>query len=131
MNIADKQTLFCEIRRLVGRGGRFAIYDILRVGAGDLKFPVPWATDASTSFVETVATYRAELEAAGFTVVHERDRGEFAAEFFAAMATRAGAQPPLGLHVIMGQDAPTKMRNMVAAVTAGVVAPIELVCEAD
>lgn len=103
----------------------------MRVGDGDLQFPVPWATDASTSLVETVATYRAELEAAGFTVVHERDRGEFATEFFGAMAARVGAQPPLGLHVIMGQDAPARMRNMVAAVTAGVVAPIELVCEAD
>ena len=36
--------------------------------------------------------------------------------------------PPLGLHVIMGPDAATKVDNMVTAIGAGTLAPIEVIC---
>ncbi len=131
MNIADKASLFREVHRVLRPGARFALYDIMKMSDGEIRFPVPWASDASSSFIADLPTYRRDLVAAGFDVLAERNRAAFAAEFFAAMRERtasAGGPPPLGLHVIMGQDAPTKVANMVAAITAGTLAPIELIC---
>lgn len=131
MNISDKKALFGEVHRVLKPGGRFGVYDIMRLTDAPISYPVPWATDASTSFVETVDTYRNALEAAGFVVTAERNRREFAVEFFTAMKARvaeAGGPPPLGLHVIIGAETPTKVSNMVGAFGSGVLAPVELVC---
>lgn len=132
MNIADKASLFREVHRVLQPGARFAVYDIMKMSDGEIRFPVPWASDASSSFVADLSTYRRDLEAAGFDVLAERNRGAFAAEFFTAMrerTERTGGPPPLGLHVIMGPDAPTKVANMIAAITAGTLAPVELICQ--
>ena len=131
MNIADKAALFREIHRVVRPGGRFALYDIMRMSDGSVRFPVPWATDASTSFVADLSTYRRALDDAGFEIHAERNRGEFAVQFFAAMRARtasAGGPPPLGLHLIIGADAPSKISHMVDTLTAGTLAPVEISC---
>jgi len=131
MNIADKAALFAEIHRVLRPGAPFALYDIMRVSAGDVTFPVPWAADASSSFVADVVSYRQDLQAAGFEVLAERNRAAVAAEFFAALrerSARAEGPPPLGLHLMMGPDAPTKIGNMITAITACIIAPVELIC---
>ena len=46
MNVPDKAALFAEARRVLRDGGTFAIYEVMRVGDGDLAFPVPWAETA-------------------------------------------------------------------------------------
>lgn len=87
MNIEDKARLFGEVRRVVRPGGWFAVYDVMRVGAGEIDYPVPWASDAEASFVAVQRTYRRLLAEAGFRVKHERDRREFGIEFFSRMRT--------------------------------------------
>ena len=37
--------------------------------------------------------------------------------------------PPLGLHILMGESAPVKIANMVENISAGKVAPIEMIAE--
>jgi hypothetical protein len=67
---------------------------------------------------------------AGFEIVSERNRREFALEFFErlkAAAAVAEGPPPLGLHILMGKEAPTKVQNMIANVSRSRVAPIELI----
>lgn len=131
MNIADKAALFREIHRVLRPGSRFALYDIMKTADGKVGFPVPWAVDESTSFVADVATYRRELEAAGFEIQAERNRRDFAIEFFRAIRERsanAGGPPPLGLHLIIGPDTPVKISNMVDAFVADTLAPVELIC---
>ncbi len=130
MNIEDKQTLCEEVFRVVRPGGRFAVYDIMRTADAPLSFPVPWASNESMSFVDDLATYRAALEAAGFEIEHVRDRRAFAVDFFTAMkqSTGTAGPPPVGLHLILGPDAPTKLANMVDAVTRGAIAPVEVIC---
>lgn len=134
MNIADKDRLFAEAARVLRPGARFGVYDVMRTDAGEkaLRFPVPWATDASTSFVEPPARYRAGLERAGFRVVAERDLRALAEAFFARLrAAAADGPPPLGLHLLMGATAGDKVGNMIANIAAGLVAPFEIIVERE
>ena len=50
---------------------------------------MPWAATEATSFVETPATYRALLAAAGFTVESEADRGDLTRELARQMREKA------------------------------------------
>ena len=132
MNIADKVALFSEIRRVLKADGTFGIYDIMRVGPGELTYPVPWATKADGSALGSRDEYKRALKLAGFTVTVEQNRRDFALEFFARMqANMADAQgpPPLGLHILMGEEAPTKLENMIQGISQDRIAPIEMVAE--
>ena len=131
MNIADKARLFHEVHRVLKPDAPFALYDVMRTGEGPLDYPVPWASSADTSFVETPATYRALLAAGGFEPVKQRERGQFALEVYRARAaglSQKGGPPPLGTHIMMGASARQKTANMLAMIERGVIAPVEIIC---
>lgn len=133
MNIADKPALFAEVHRVLKPGGLFAIYDIMRAGDGELRFPLHWAATPDMSFVVGAAEYREALGAAGFDLVKERDRGDFARDFFRQVAARAAEErgpPPLGTHILMKGDVAQKLANVMSALESGAIAPIELICRA-
>jgi SAM-dependent methyltransferase len=134
MNISDKYGLMKEIGRAVKPGGVFGIYDIMRTGEGEITFPVPWASDAKSSSLSSPETYKNALTEAGFKVVSEVDRGDFALGFFKrikAAAATTQAPPPLGLHILLGEGARAKYGNMVQGVMEGKIAPFELVAQKD
>jgi len=132
MNIADKATLFGQVKRVLKPGGTFGVYDVMRIGSGDLAYPVPWARTAESSFVADAGDYRRLLRDAGFDVQKERERRAFAIEFFKKMQARVAESglPPLGLHIAMGADFPHMVRNLVANLENGLLAPIEMICRA-
>jgi SAM-dependent methyltransferase len=132
MNIEDKAGLFLGVRRVLAPGGMFGIYDVMRLAAGEMHYPVPWTSGPDASFVTDVDSYRRLLIASGFEVVKERNRRDFALEVFAQMKARgaAGAPAPLGLHIVMGASAGQKVKNMMGDITAGLIAPVELICRA-
>lgn len=130
MNIENKAKLFAEVRRVLAPSGVFGIYDVMRLADGELSYPVPWASGPEFSFVADAATYRRLLAAAGFEVLKERNRRDFALEVFQEMRTRAaaGGPGPLGLHIVMGANAAQKVKNMVGDISAGLIAPTEMIC---
>jgi SAM-dependent methyltransferase len=130
MNIRDKPALFREVARALRQEGLFVAYDVMRVGPGELSYPLAWANDPSTSFVESPESYRAALLEAGFELLSETNRQALALEMFRALAERfqSAGLPPLGLHVLMGETAREKVKNMIRALEGGVVAPVELIC---
>jgi SAM-dependent methyltransferase len=129
MNIEDKAKLMGEVRRVLKPGALFGIFDIMRTGDGDLAYPVPWAKSIRTSFVVRPGAYHRRLDCAGFDIVHERNRGGFAVEFFRNLRARTAAKgtPPLGLHIVMGKDFQDKTGNMIANLERGLIAPIEMI----
>jgi ubiquinone/menaquinone biosynthesis C-methylase UbiE len=132
MNIAEKQSLANELYRVIRSGGRLGIYDVMRVGDGELTFPVPWASEPRGSSVDPIEIYKSALKAAGFNILAERNRRDFALEFFAQLkskAARADGPPPLGLHLLMGSTAAAKIGNMIENISRNVVAPVEIVAE--
>jgi SAM-dependent methyltransferase len=132
MNIPDKRALVSELYRVLRPGGRLGIYDVMRIGDGDLRLPVPWATAPEESIVSSPDEYKVALEAAGFRVVSECNRSSFAREFFSQLQAKAGGAegpPPLGLHILMGDTASEKVANMIENVSQNLVAPVELIAE--
>ena len=130
MNIEDKAKLCSEVSRVLRPGALFGIYDVMRIGEGELSYPVPWATTATSSAVVEPGQYRSALQAAGFAVIAERNRRDFALAFFEqsrAKTMAAGGPPPLGLHVLMGRNAPDKIQNMTQNISKGRIAPVELI----
>lgn len=129
MNIADKDGVTREAKRVLKPGGIFAIYDVMQIGEGQMDYPAPWASSPDQSALSTPKTYEAALKAAGFQVTERIDRTEFAKQFFADLAaaqSQAGGPPPLGLHLIMGDDTALKVQHMVRNIQGGLIAPIEL-----
>lgn len=128
MNIADKAALFAGVARVLKPGGRFAVYDVMRTGLGDIRFPLPWAGGPEVSFVATPEAYRRMLEGAGFAVDAEESRRDLALSLFRKMGERIAVDgpPPLGLHLVMGEDAAAKVGNVVAGLEAGIFAPVQI-----
>ena len=122
MNIPDKQAVFAEVHRVLAPAGRFALYDQMRTGDGDLPYPLPWAEDERSSFVETVDDYSAHLEAAGFTVELAEDRTE----------STLGPPPtgPVSPLVVFGPVFAQRIGNNVQATRAGLLGAVLIVARA-
>ncbi len=130
MNIEAKADLFAEIARVLAPGGRLGVYDVMRIGDGEMSYPVPWAETGQTSFLATPDRYRAALDAAALAMRVERNRRDWALEFFRdlrAKAAGADGPAPLGTHIVMGETAGLKVKNMLDNVTAGILAPVEMI----
>jgi ubiquinone/menaquinone biosynthesis C-methylase UbiE len=128
MNIADKKAVFAEVRRVLKPGGIFGIYDAMRESDGPFAYPVPWSSEAATNHIDTPDTYKAALTAAGFTVIKERNRRDFALQSMQQRVAQAGQ--PIGLPVVMGATAAQKLANMRAMIEGGVFAPYEIIARA-
>ena len=126
MNIEDKLTAFSEVARVLVGGGVFAVYDIMGPRDAELEFPVPWASSSHSSYLATSNGYVEVLREAGFEIEDVDDRSEFAKEFFASLREKSGTPPRPGLQLLMGEEATVRYGNMVEAVEAGVIGPVEI-----
>lgn len=115
MNIADKRAFYGQIARVLGPRGRLLFHDVFQGPGGALHYPVPWAEDASISFLETPETVRKILEGLGFSVLDWDDKSQMSREWFVTRlaALDVSGPPPLGSHLLMGVTARVKLENNV------------------
>lgn len=127
MNIAEKDTLFGELARVLRPGGTLHVYDIMRVGEGELTYPMPWASDPSTSFLARPNDYVAALDAVGLVPSEPVDRTDLVKRALQGV----GDNPPaVNLSHLMGSEWPGMFGNLLAAFRSQVVAPVEIVATA-
>lgn len=115
MNVAAKAAFYGEIARVVKPGARLVIYDILAGNGGDIHFPVPWARDASTSFLATRDQLTDLIARAGFGGVEFRDQSKEGIAFIEqglARMKQPGGPPPLGLHLVLGREFGVMAENL-------------------
>jgi cyclopropane fatty-acyl-phospholipid synthase-like methyltransferase len=116
MNVADKQRLYAEARRVLVDGGRLALWDITSGDGRALDFPLPWANQPAQSHLATLDQLRTVIESAGFAVDHWADLTDDAAALMQAIL--AAPPNPLGLHAFVA-DFETKAKNLTAALADG------------
>jgi len=115
MNVADKHAFYAEIARVLVPRGRLLFHDIFQGEGGPLWFQVPWAEDGSISFLAAPDAVRDVLAGLGFSIEDWEDKSQQSLDWFAAMVDRLASTgpPPLGLHLLMGDNARAKFQNNV------------------
>jgi ubiquinone/menaquinone biosynthesis C-methylase UbiE len=128
MNIERKDLVYRQAARVLKKGGIFAVYDVLQGGGGPVIFPVPWARDASISYLATPSDMRRLLTAAGFEILDEIDSTEQGLAWFEEMTTRMSK--PLSIQLILGSDFPQMVQNQVRNLSDRRIRTLSYICSA-
>jgi len=130
MNIENKAALYAEVARILKPGAPFGIYDLLQGEGGDVLFPVPWARDASISFLVRPEELRSLLESAGFEISSWRDTADEARLWVDQVKARMAepVPPPTALRLQFGADAKPMAQNIFRNLLEGRVVPTEVIC---
>ncbi|HEX7103326.1 MAG TPA: methyltransferase domain-containing protein [Nitrolancea sp.] len=105
MNIADKSQLYTEIYRVLRPGGRLALYEIFAGNQTPIHYPVPWAHDASISFLSSPEEIHMLLTDIGFRTVQWEDLTDIVVD-------AQGRAPAPKLQLVLGEDFVERGRNM-------------------
>lgn len=132
MNIARKDRVYAEARRVLRPGARFAVYDVLQGEGGDVSFPVPWAGEPSISHLATPDEMQVLLKDAGFKIVDVQDSTEEGQRWFEAKAAlmARGDAPAVTFQTFLGDNYPEMTRNQVANLRERRIRTVTYVCEA-
>ncbi len=132
MNVAHRDRLYAEIKRVLRPGGRFVVFDVIDAGGGELLLPVPWATEPEHSHLVTRDDQRALLERAGFRIdVWEDPTDEMVAVLRTMLAgPPPGSTPPPLNPSLFIDDLSTKAERYFANMESGRTALVLALCTA-
>ncbi len=132
MNIAEKDLLYEQAHRVLKPGCVFVAYDIVQGEGGDIRYPVPWARDASISHVSTPDEMHNALQEAGFRILSATDSTKESQAWFDTMATETAVPliPPLTLQTVLGDDFRHMFSNLRRNLTERRARTMMFVCRA-
>lgn len=132
MNIAAKDKMYMEARRVLKPGGIFAVYDVLQGEGGEVLYPVPWALDPSISHLATPEQMKSLLTGAGFKLLEVQDSTEESQSFFERMTEQMAKTgvPPVIWQLFLGDEFPAMARNQVRNVTERRIRTVSYICAA-
>jgi ubiquinone/menaquinone biosynthesis C-methylase UbiE len=129
MNIANKDALYREVRRVLKPGGWLVLSEIARGPGPEPDYPMPWAASATASFLATPEETRRGLEAAGFEILRFRSTAAEALAFGARsreMVARGEKPPHRAVMLIHGERAREIMANTSRGTAQARIVPIEV-----
>jgi len=114
MNIADKQTLYAEINRVLKETGHFVYYDIVKKNKEPIHYPVPWANEPALNHLIPSPQLHQLLVQTGLRPVQIKDETEKGITFLQHVIKgwQQKGMSPLGLHLLMGDSALQKLQNL-------------------
>jgi SAM-dependent methyltransferase len=130
MNVKDRRAFFGEAWRVLKPGAFFALTEHGLGPKGDPLFPVPWSEDGSGSYLIPPSETRTIMESAGFEAFEVEEPGaKYAAGYSKAIEqAEKGLLPPLGLHLLLGENALEKTRNSARNIQEGRTQPFQVIC---
>ena len=130
MNVKDREAFFGEACRVLKPGAFFALTEHGLGPKGDPLYPVPWSEDGSGSYLIPLSETLAIMKSAGFEAFDVEEPGaKYAAGYTKAIETaEKGLLPPLGLHLLLGDNALEKTRNSARNMQEGRTHPFQVIC---
>jgi SAM-dependent methyltransferase len=131
MNVADRPRFFAEAWRVLKPGGFFVLTEHGLGPVGAPHHPVPWSEDGSGEWLVTPAQTADLLVAADFVDIEVEDTGTKYLEAYGrviALADR-GELPSFGVHLLMGESAPQKIRNAARNIEEARTHPVQVLCQ--
>lgn len=130
MNIAAKDRMYQEARRVLRRGAHFGVYDVLQGEGGDVLYPVPWARQPSISHLVTPTEMSDLLSRAGFSIAETRDSTEESQRWFETLAARtAKSAPPVTFRLFLGDAFPEMAMNQVQNLKERRIRTVSYICK--
>jgi SAM-dependent methyltransferase len=131
MNIADRDHLYGELRRVLKRGCRFAFYDpIAADGHPEVRYPTPWAASSKTSTLLTEGETRAALDRARLKLLIFDDVTRDALGWLQQQQQAPAKPSPLSLGLVLGLRAPELVANFARNLGEGRLRLVMGVCTA-
>lgn len=129
MNIADKDTMYREITRVLKPGGKLTSLDYVQGTVGDPHYPTGWADTADISHLLPPDDMREVIERNGLRVIEWVERSDMVVAAAAKPSASEGKPGSLGLHVALGDDYPVRQRNVVRNLSENRLRYIMIVAE--
>ncbi len=133
MNISNKARLYAQIHRVLRSGGRLALHEVIAGSGEPLHFPVPWAHDDGTSFLQSQDVFRETVVKAGHRELAWHDTTEWTMTWFQTLQRAPQnanlAVNGLGLNLLLGPEAGIMARNLALNAQEGRVRVIQALYE--
>lgn len=130
MNIAAKDRMYAEAKRVLKPGGIFAVYDVMQGPGGPIRYPVPWAMTPDISHVATPQEVRRLLREADFEILAERDSSSESLTWFKELTADVENKPPISSAVILGPDFKDMAKNQVMNLAEDRIRTVTFICRA-
>jgi len=114
MNVEQKSDWIAELYRVLRPGASVVFYEVCGGMNSSVYFPVPWAQNASMSYLVSLDEFKSAIVEGGLEIQVWNNKTNLAREAFAKVPEPVGEPklPDLGVHMLVGNDILTKAYNL-------------------